>query len=213
MSNANLGKKFRHYVDTETGGLNPTKHDLLSVAIVTEEVDLENPYKPGICRTWVRKIQPVNPSASEAKALEVNGYTPEGWADAVPFETVAEEIQHRLSNGVIVGHNVNFDLDFLSESLKRVGIKPTFSHHKIDTVTLAYEHWGLEGDVASISLDPLRRYLGIPVAEVHDPLKDAMDCRTVFYRAISPKPVKSLKRYFQRLANHWKEFLTLWDIE
>jgi DNA polymerase III epsilon subunit-like protein len=206
----NLGKRYRHFIDTETTGLNPLVHELLEVAVVTEEVDEGNPFRPGPLRVWVQKVKPNHLETATAKALEVNGYTPEDWSDAVDFGTVAQELLSRLEGGVLVGHNIKFDLAFLESALLSVGVTPKFSHHSIDTVTLAYEHWGLVGDVEKVSLDTLRTHLGIPVAKNHTSLKDALDCRTVFHKAMEPKPWKAISRYFRNFYGKSKDRFLLW---
>ena len=193
----NLGKRYRHYIDTETTGLDPSVHELLEVAIVTEEVSESAPFERAVTTTWSAKILPERIHINEPKALEVNGYTPEKWASAVPFSEVAQEIADKLKDGVIVGHNVRFDLDFLGAEFKRAGIDPKLPYHNIDTVTLAYEHWSLSGECARVSLDPLRVHLGLTLAQHHSAVKDAMDCREVFYRAMRPSP----GRFFQRVKS------------
>lgn len=201
----NLGKQFRHYIDTETTGLDPTVHELLEVAVVTEEVDPLNPFRPGVTSRWSQKILPEHIENAEPKALEVNGYTPEKWDGAVPFSTIAVDLAKRLKGGVIVGQNVGFDVGFLNAAFKRAGVDHRMSYHHVDTVTLAYQRWGIGGEVQSLSLDKLRVFLGIPVAEHHSALKDAFDCRTVYYMATKP----NLKHLWARLCAHY--LYKMWD--
>ncbi len=56
----------------------------------------------------------------------------------------------------------------------------------IDTTTMAYTAWGLDGEL-HLGMDNLRDFLGISTEGAHGALKDAMDCREVFYRALSPR--------------------------
>lgn len=203
----NLGKQYRHYIDTETTGLDPSLHELLEVAIVTEEVSESAPFERSLTTVWSTKILPERIHINEPKALEVNGYTPEKWEGAKPFGEVAATIAEKLKNGVIVGHNVRFDLDFLQAAFKGVGIDPQLPYHNIDTVTLAYEHWALSGECARVSLDPLRVHLGLTLAQHHSAVKDALDCREVFYRALAP----SWSRFFQRMVSSYtRRFQLRW---
>lgn len=104
--NANMGKKYIHFIDTETTGLVADRHELLEVAVVTEEVNPSNPKLPGrIVREWCRKVKPQNLAEAEPKALEVNGYNDADWKNASPFADLARELLGLLQDGIIVGHN------------------------------------------------------------------------------------------------------------
>lgn len=179
--------RTRIFVDTETTGLDPDIHELLEVAILRETI--LPPYnRPGkLTVQWCRKIRPLHPEIFEPEAYAANGYTPEAWADAVPFEDVAAEIVELLMHGTLIGHNPKFDVAFITAALKRVGIKAKLPHRSIDTTTAAYLAWGLDGKL-KLSLDNLRTYLGITVKDGHRALKDALDCRQVFYQSLGMTP-------------------------
>ena len=66
------------FVDTETTGLDHTKHEMLEIAIVV----IENGEKT----TIERKIKPTNLETAQPKALEVNGYNEEEWAEAQEWD-------------------------------------------------------------------------------------------------------------------------------
>lgn len=195
MKPVNLRKTYRHFIDTETTGLDPNTHELLEITVLTETVDPKRPWRPTLVREWTRKIKPDRMDKADPGALAINGYTADGWSDAVPFAEVAQELRLILSDGVIVGHNCRFDIDFLQASFKKAGVDVNLGHHFIDTVTLAYVHWGIQGQVEKLSLDTLRKHLSIPVAPVHSSMKDAYDCRTLFYRATQPKPWDAFTRW------------------
>lgn len=193
VKKANLGKKYRHYIDTETTGLNPYRHELLEVAVVSEVVDPANPRQIiGDPVYWCKKILPQRLAEAEPKALEVNGYSPEKWADAVPFKDIARELSDILRDGIIVGHNVKFDIGFLEAAFEEAEVETRMGYHHIDTVTLAYERWGMWGETFSVSLDNIRKMLGIPVEGGHSALKDAIDCRTVFYQGLQTQATSTV---------------------
>lgn len=161
------------FVDTETTGLDPVEHELLEVAVI-KEVD------GVVTDRWVRKIKPTHLENAEPKALEANGYSPEKWADAVPFETVAQELADLIGRGTMVGHNVNFDAGFIGNSLKRAGVKANLNHHAVDTLTLAREHLRPCG-IGSLRLDNIREFLGWSLDGAHTALVDAEDARRLYY--------------------------------
>ena len=158
------------YIDTETTGLSTTKHEIIEIAIITEHED-------GTIERWVTKVKPEHPETAHPKALEINGYTPEAWADAPVFESVATEIATRLKGAVLVGHNVNFDIRFIEALLEKSTSNMTICHRGvIDTITLVREHL-LPTGLSSPSLDKTRRWLGWSLEGAHTALRDAEDCR------------------------------------
>lgn len=195
MKPTHLRKTKRIFLDTETTGLDEEVHEIIEVSLLIETVDLESPERPSPVVEWSKKIKPQHLENASPEALAVNGYNEEDWKDAVPFEEVASELRLLLMNGVLVGHNIQFDIRFLQKAFKRAGVEADLGHHFIDTVTLAYEHWGISGEVEKLSLDTLRKYLRIPVAKIHSSLKDAYDCRAVFYRTIRLSPKEAFIRW------------------
>lgn len=163
------------FIDTETTGLSPTKHEVIEVAIIREWVD-------GHLDEWSTKIKPLQIETAHPKALEINGYAdhPELWDNAPTFPEVAEEIISRLEGCVIVGHNVGFDQRFLQEGIKRTGSEVQLPYHEVDTVTLVFARLVPQG-CPSMSLDRVREFLGWSKEGAHTALTDARDCRRLYH--------------------------------
>jgi DNA polymerase-3 subunit epsilon len=179
MPRTPLNQRPLAFIDTETTGLDPVRNEVIEVAILREWPD-------GRTDEWCSKIKPVNIETAHPKALEVNGYTPEAWEDAPTFETLAAELCERLDDCVLVGHNVSFDHAFLQEGLKKVGNTTRLPYHKIDTVTLVFEHLVPKG-CTSMSLDRVREFLGWSKDGAHTALVDARDCRRL-YKELTGSP-------------------------
>lgn len=180
----------RIWIDTETTGLDPSKHEMLEVAVVTETVLTDG--SGSIINGWCAKIAPERIEAADAKALEVNGYTPEKWKDARPFSEVADELAKLLASGsILCGHNVGFDIGFIEAAFARIGRKVRLPYHKLDTVTVAYAAWNATGTGPGLSLDKLRKHLAMATEGSHSALKDAEDARLVYYAAL--KAIKGEK--------------------
>lgn len=105
-------------IDTETGGLLASENALLSVAFVP---------------SWDApplslKIKKEEGLAVDAEAAAVNGYTEEGWADALPAKMAAFEMQFWLHRHApdrrfeCVAHNAGFDALFIMAFQHRTGI-------------------------------------------------------------------------------------------
>lgn len=178
-------KKYRIFLDIETTGLDCNRHEILEIAVVKELI--EAPYNaPGIIvEEWCRKIIPRNIVDADPIALGVNGYLQQAWdKEAVSFASIADELYSLLSSGKIIGQNPNFDLGFIAAEYAVLGIKPTFLRYAIDTTTSSYLAWGLDGE-QNLSMDSMRDYHGLDKVNAHSALKDALDCRKIFYESLA----------------------------
>ena len=170
-----LSQRPLAFIDTETTGLDASVHEVIEVAVVKEHPD-------GRVEKWQSLIRPKDLEAAHPRALAMNGYNdaPERWDNAPYIEHVAGEIAERLKGCVIVGHNVGFDMDFLQSNFDREGLKFRLPYHKVDTVTLAYEHLVPTG-LESLSLDKIRAFLKWDTEGAHTALKDAEDARRLYH--------------------------------
>lgn len=96
-------------IDTETGGLDPTRHALLSIAV----------WSPTYQDSWL--CRPLG--ACEAEAMKINGLDARECAEngLKPRES-AERLMVALRGKAIVGQNVGFDLGFIASRI--FGLKP-----------------------------------------------------------------------------------------
>lgn len=176
-----VGRRPLAYIDTETTGLDPRTHEVIDVAVVFDREVAERLSLPHLTfqddyAFYTSRIRPERLDVAEPKALEVNGYTPEGWADAPLAAEVVPVLQAILKDTVCCGHNVGFDTDFIQNMIRRTGSNFRMDYHKFDTVSLAYEHLVPAG-LEKLSLDNIREFLGWPKEGGHAALKDALDAR------------------------------------
>ena len=109
-------------VDVETTGLNPSKDAIIEVAAITfRGNDIINEFSTLV---YPQRDIPV-------EITRLTGISQAMVEDAPVMYQVRSLLRPLLSNHVLVGHNVDFDLAFLQE--ERLGI----GNHRIDTVTLA----------------------------------------------------------------------------
>lgn len=108
------------FLDVETTGLSSKKHEIIEVGVVVTDAEglLER-------ETFESKVKPRHLEHASAKALEINGFTPEGWAEAPHLCEVLERLVPYLEGGVIAGHNVAFDTKFLEAAWEKAGHRPT----------------------------------------------------------------------------------------
>ena len=181
-------------IDTETGGLDPERHALLSVAAVDS--------KDG--EAFVGLIRPHADWITEPEALAKNGFTLEFLQkNGRPERDVLQDLalwlaQRRFS--ILAGCNVAFDRDFLKAAFARYGM--TWPMHKsIDlqaAAWLAYEAGRLplpEGKdgLPRLSLDHIAATMGFSrSSSVHNALEDALMTTACLRRLIDRLPAPTI---------------------
>ena len=164
----------RHYLDIETTGLDPAVHEIIEIAIITES------HSGDFSRFCIR-VHPAHLDRADPKSLEINGYDPKLWKGAPCFSEISDRIAKILRYGVIVGHNVQFDYEFIKAALRRCG-DPRITFRKMDTQMMALEHL----PDSRVSMRALRDFFGWSHEGEHTAVKDAEDCLRLFrlfYRA------------------------------
>jgi len=165
------------FLDTETTGLkawdNHGKpfHEITELAIIVHEGGKEV-YR-ACWKFFPRRIETATPIA-----LEIGGYNPGVWAEEAV--EVCENFIYNLctimDGGVIIGHNVKFDVGFLRALFHDFGIKFKFPP-ELDTKTLARMVWGFE----SLKMDSIRKNVeGMTCDGAHRALKDTEDCVFIY---------------------------------
>lgn len=153
-------------LDTETTGLNPRTGDRI---IEVGCVELVNRMLTG--NNFHRYINPERDS--EEGALAVHGLTTEFLRDKPKFAEIAQELREYIQGAEVIIHNAPFDLGFLNNEFKLLGL-PSFTEHcsgVIDTLVNAKEmHPGKRN-----SLDALCDRYGVSNAhrKLHGALLDA----------------------------------------
>ena len=167
------------FVDTETTGLDASKHELLEVAAIRTTPDAKT-----IISTFEAKLKPLHLETAEPKALQINGYVPEQWTDDLCMapELVADALQKMAGDSVLVGQNVSFDEGFLSPLFTRLGMRPPWGYHKVDTVSLAWPLYINNAELPGISLEKLCRFLGVTSLPTHRAAADVEACRQVYLK-------------------------------
>lgn len=176
------------FIDTETGGLDPSKHSLLSIAMVVWENkeikdSIELLINDGkLCVT--------------DEALSINNINIENHKKSAisPTEAINQILQFIASHFpenkkiTIAGHNVHFDVNFMSTffSNNNKDFSSYFSHRIIDTSSILYYLY-LAGQInqKAISSDKAFELFDIEVKGRHTALGDAMATAELFNKLLS----------------------------
>lgn len=122
--------------DTETSGLNPDKHEILEVAMISFILDREG--NAHLLSEYESKVKPVSLHSASEKALKINGYTEQAWQEAPTFSEVYREMQPIIEKSdIFLGQNLIFDIRFVDELCRRNELgQPDFPSY-IDTKEMA----------------------------------------------------------------------------
>ncbi len=162
------------FVDIEGTGLDPRVHEIIEIAVVRVRQDWSGE-RPAfeLVDEWSAKIRPENIASADPAALRVNGYTPTGWARAVPAAEALLEFSRRTEGAIMVAHNVAFDSAFIDAHLSARGIPNKMHYHRLDTVSMAYAKLHDSPDLVRYSLGELCKRFGIVNENAHSALSDA----------------------------------------
>jgi DNA polymerase III subunit epsilon len=175
------------FIDTETGGLDPNKHSLLSLAMVIWE-DME------IIDSQEILVNDGILSATK-KALSINKIDIEKHKQsAISSSEAIKKILLFIGNHfprqtkiTLAGHNVHFDVNFLRSffSANNENFSKYFSHRIIDTSSILYYLY-LAGHIKhrAISSDEAFDLFDIKVEGRHTALGDAIATAKLFTKLL-----------------------------
>lgn len=110
-------------VDTETTGLDPEYHEVIEIAAIICDDNLDT-----IAKTSFR-VHPENLERASKNALEINKYNPRTWnPDFMDHEKAYRYLNVFISTHIgdsdfiLFGQNIPFDKKFLVEGYKRAGV-------------------------------------------------------------------------------------------
>lgn len=126
-----LDKAVFTFIDVETTGLSPRAARVCEVAAIS----FRGADRLETLAELINPGQPIPPEVSR-----IHGITDAMVKDSPSFGGVAPRLLAMLENSVIVAHNAEFDLGFLTAEFERVGLRfPKL--HVVDTLAIARKNW------------------------------------------------------------------------
>lgn len=174
--------------DTETGGLDTTKHSVLSLGALVGDLDTGEVIES--FETLI-KLPTINSYIVTAKALEINKLSvAQCFKDGIsPSDAVAKLSDLYINNGcqLVGGHNFDYDIEMISYQLMESTpseFKRLFTYRKVDTCNLIQL---FVGNIASgASLSKTIEALNIDVSDIkgsyHGALFDSMCSFRIMHR-------------------------------
>lgn len=182
-----------YVVDTETTGLDNRLNDVVELSLIR--------LSDGSQKTW--HIKPLNPDTAHPNALRVNGLKLEDLKHLTKFgrETYREssEVLVEIENWVqedgspsekriLVGHNVNFDKEFLFQLWIKNNAKETFpfsEKRSLDTMQIeVFLDYCKDVMADGYSLHNLVKKYGIKNEKAHSAEADTKATREVFDKQV-----------------------------
>ena len=151
-------------VDVETTGGAPSGSHLTEVAAACYRAG----ELVGTFQTLVRPDERIPPNITA-----LTGITDAMVADAPPAGAILPDLLEFVGDGVVVGHNVRFDLSFLDHALRSTDRPPlSGSHVCVDTLALARRL--VRDEVTDCKLGTLAHQLRLPHRPTHRALADVL---------------------------------------
>ena len=163
-------------LDCETTGLDPAKARLIEIAAVALDGE-----RIGDVPLFASLVDPGVPIPAEATA--VHGLDARALAGAPGPEVVLERCVEAVSERVVIGHSIGFDLAILSAERRRAGLLPWQPTWVLDLRLLAQV---AAPRLADYSLEALAVWLGVALDDRHRAAGDAR-ATAILFLALVPR--------------------------
>ncbi len=163
-------------LDTETTGLEASSNRIIEVAALHYLPDC-NDNNPA--DSYIRVV---NPSRRLPAFIVSHTGINQTMVDSAPsFAALAGDLRAFITERIIVGHNIGFDMAFLNAEMRRLG-QPPFVNPRLDTLAMAVR---LVNNLGKRNLTSVAAELGLPVGIRHRAEADARLARQVFCRLLT----------------------------
>jgi DNA polymerase-3 subunit epsilon len=177
------------FIDTETTGLDPTRHEVIEIGCVIAVVQ---PVLLGIPTLTIQKelnikIIPEHIETADPGALRVNGYNTRDWSDAIPLQQAMETLTSTLQGSIFIAQNVSFDWSFLVNAAgkTKVPLDRAVFYAKLDLGSIARGKFaGQSVAPAKYTLRGLCEHFGIKNEQAHTALSDAKAAFEIYKRLL-----------------------------
>jgi DNA polymerase-3 subunit epsilon len=152
-------------VDCEMSGLNPARHQLLSIGWIAIENSVIVYYR--------RKHLLVHAESGVGDSIKIHGLSEKNIAGAASATRALTLLAEQAENSILVFHHAAIDITFLqSTALATFGCPMLFPY--IDTMTIEQRRLSRQGKTGGLQLGVCRQRYGLPPALQHNALSDAI---------------------------------------
>jgi DNA polymerase-3 subunit epsilon len=145
--------------DIETTGLDSSVHEIVDLALLVVD-----PHSLAVHDEYHTRVRPLHIRTAARRALDVIGYSPRAWINAVDLETALTVYSQKAADAVFCSYNVFLTYSFMDAGFKAAGVEDLTDYHRLDLFTLAWSRLGM----VSPNFDQICRKLDItPEARPH----------------------------------------------
>jgi DNA polymerase-3 subunit epsilon len=123
--------------DIETTGLDASVHEIIELAVLVVDQRTLRPRSD-----FQVKVRPAHIRTAAKRALEVVGYSPRAWAQAVDLEEALVGYAKKVEGAVFCSYNVFLSYSFLDAGFKATGVEDPTDYHRLDLFSLAWSRLG-----------------------------------------------------------------------
>ena len=186
-------KKFC-FLDLETTGFDPEKDSIIEVSFITFEGEAQINEVDQVCI----------PDKSELTDFitHLTGITLEEVASkGRNLSEIKDEIQSKIGDAYIVGHNIDFDINFLVANGIDISKNPRIDTHELSRILLPNEN--------SFALEVLSQKYGFVHENAHRAMSDVIASKKLFH--FLEKKIKNIPTTFLKNIRPFLETNTHWD--
>lgn len=178
------------FLDTETGGLDPQRHSLLSLGLVAGDARGIAEHLEILVR---HDTYAVTAGGLRVNRIDLPSHHERSLDPPAALRALDAFLDRRFAAEVpviLVGHNIGFDRAFLGTFLEGQGrsLEPRFSHRSIDThsVAAALQEAGRIPPEVSLGSSGLFAHFGIlvPEGQRHTALGDALATFALYWKLV-----------------------------
>ena len=178
-------------IDIETTGLDPKVDEIIEIsALKVRDNKIISEYS-----TLINPQQEINDFI-----INLTGITNEMVKDKPTIKNSLNDYFNFLDNDVIIGHNINFDINFLYDNSIKYYDKP-FENDYIDTLRLSRKYLSLENN----KLETIANFFKIDYSGAHRSLKDCYITFSVYNelkKRLTDRKEKDNQQYKEILDNY-----------
>ena len=178
----------RIVIDTETSGLRPNQHQILTIGMVLIDVAPKKLEFVDESHLFVKhKEYHLSKTAMRINGIDIQEHDKKGIFPKFACKSVNNFLdEHSLRKTPIVGHNVHFDKNFLKVLFQEEGLELPFHHEKEDTryIWERLRRQGLISPDKNAKLGTIAEHFGVDYTKAHDALADCKITAQVYHKLL-----------------------------
>lgn len=175
------------FIDTETTGFDPEKHEIIEIAclVASQAVDAQNKPHFDVLDEFEVKIKPTHLDTADPEALLINHYNEMDWLFAVDLPKALEQLSEKADGAIMVAQNVAFDYQFLNKAFSVTGVKNKMHFQKLDVISIAFAKLYNDERVQKYNLWALAEHFNLLNEKSHSAMADVRLTFEIYKKLLS----------------------------